>query len=112
MATASLTFNFNKEKVERDGFTTDDLLKPMREHAKKYGIDEPEYGVFTMDGENAMCDIGMFVVRMTRQNHAYISYLNTWLFDVCGKVEDCVATTKEIYAKKGIKQLDTMTSVT
>ena len=112
MITVSLTFDFNKEKVERDGFTTDDLLKPMREHAKKYGIDEPEYGVFTMNGENAMCCIGMFVIDITKKNHAYISYLNTWLFDVCGDVEDCVETTKERYAEKGIKQLDTMTSVT
>lgn len=112
MITVSLTFDFNKEKVERDGFTTDDLLKPMREHAKKYGIDEPKYGVFTMTGEHAMCRIGMFVADITDINHAYISYLNTWLFDVCGDVEDCVETTKRIYAKKGIKQLDTMTSVT
>lgn len=86
--------------------TTDDLLAPMREHAKKYGIDEPEYGVFTMTGENAMCSIGMFVVDITDNNHAYISYLNTWLFDVCGKVEDCIASVKRRYTKKGIKQLD------
>ena len=112
MATVSLTFDFNKEKVERDGFTTDDLLKPMREHAKKYGIDEPEYGVFTMDGEDAMCSIGMFITNITDINHAYVSYLNKWLFDVCGDVEDCVVTTKEWYEEEGITLLDTMTSVT
>lgn len=112
MITASLTFDFNREKVERDGFTTDDLLKPMREHAKKYGIDEPKYGVFTMDGENAMCSIGLFVIDITKRNHAYISYLDKWLFNVCGKVEDCVATTKKIYAKKGIQLLEHMASVT
>ena len=50
----TLTFDFNKEKVERDGFTTDELLQPMREHAKKWGISEPEYGFFAMDGENAL----------------------------------------------------------
>lgn len=112
MIEVSLTFDFNKEKVEKDGFTTDDLLKPMRDHAKKYGIDEPKYGVFTMTGENAMCRIGMFIIDITDANHAYISYFNTWLFNVCGNIEDCIAAVKRRYAKKGIKQLDTMTSVT
>lgn len=111
MINVSLTFDFNKEKVAEDGLTTDELLAPMREYAKKYGIDEPEYGVFTMTGKHAMCSIGMFIISITKKNHAYVSYLNTWLFDVCGKIEDCVITTKERYAEKGIKLLDTMTSV-
>lgn len=83
----------------------------MREHAKKWGIDEPEYGVFTMDGEHAMCSIGMFVVDITKRNHACISYLNTWLFDVCGDVEDCIASTKEWYKEKNIQLLDIMTTI-
>lgn len=105
----TLTFDFNKEKVERDGFTTDELLQPMREHAKKWGISEPEYGVFAMDGENAMCNITMFPVEMADTNHAYVSYLNSWLLDVDGEVEDCVDEIKKIYAKKGIEIIDVMT---
>lgn len=104
----TLTFDFNKEKVERDGFTTDELLEPMRKHAKKWGISEPEYGVFAMDGENAMCDIGMFPVKISRANHAYISYFNSWIFDVDGELEDCVEEIKKIYADEGIKIIDVM----
>ncbi len=98
----SLTFDFNMEKVKNAGYTTDELLQPMREHAKKYGIAEPEYGVFQMDGEDAMCLVGMFVVDITDENHEYISYLNSWLFDVDGDIEDCVQETLKWYQKKGI----------
>lgn len=104
----TLTFDFNKEKVERDGFTTDELLEPMRRHAKKWGISEPKYGVFAKDGENAMCDITMFPVEMADINHAYVSYLNTWLLNVNGNVEDCVDEIKKSYAEDGIKIIDIM----
>ena len=40
----SLTFKFNEEKVADAGLTCDDLLVQMREHAKKYNIEEIEYG--------------------------------------------------------------------
>jgi len=99
----TLTFDFNEERVAQAGYTEDELLMPMRIHAKKYGISEPKSGVFQMDGEDAMCSIGMFVIKMTKENHAYISYLNTWLFDVDGDIEDCVVETKKRYAKKGIR---------
>lgn len=104
----TLTFDFNKEKVERDGFTTDELLEPMREHAKKWGISEPEYGFFAMDGENALCDMTMFVVQIAKSNHAYISYLQKWILDIDGEIEDCIDEVKKMYAKRGIAVLDVM----
>lgn len=104
----TLTFDFDKEKVERDGLTTDELLQPMRDHARKWGISEPEYGVFAMDGENAMCNITMFVVQIADSNHAYISYLKKWILDIDGEIEDCIDEVKKIYAKKGIAIVDVM----
>lgn len=57
----TLKFIFNEEKVAAAGTTKDALLAPMREHAAKYGIEETAYGVFSKDGEDAMCVITMFV---------------------------------------------------
>lgn len=98
----TLTFDFDKEKLARAGKTEDEMLEPMRAHARKYGIEEVTHGVFQKDGEDAMCQIGMFVVEKTREDTRYVSYLNTWLFDVNGDIEDCVVSTKERYIRKGI----------
>lgn len=98
----TLIFDFNKEKVEAAGLTTDDLLQPMREHAKKYDIKETSYGVFQKEGENAMCVVGMFVTDITDRDHKYISYFNSWIFNVNGQIEDCVETIKRWYKKNGI----------
>lgn len=84
----TLKFVFDKEKVAAAGTTEDALLAPMREHAAKYGIDEPEYGFFTKDGEDAMCVITMFGPTMLRKNPEYIHFLETWPLDVDGDMED------------------------
>ena len=99
----TLTFVFNKDKVEKAGHTEDELLQPMREHAQKYGIAETEYGVFSKDGEDALCVVGMFVTGITRSNLEYISYFDCWTLDVDGEKEDCIAETKKWYQKKGIQ---------
>ena len=82
----TLTFDFNEDRVMEAGHTTDELLAPMREHAKKYGIDEVEYGVFAKDGINALAAIAKFVVNVSLD---YLDYLNTWMMNVDGEVEDC-----------------------
>ena len=97
----TLTFVFNKDKVEKAGHTEDELLQTMREHAQKYGIAETEYGVFSKDGEDALCVVGMFVTGITRSNLEYISYFDCWTLDVDGEKEDCIAETKKWYQKKG-----------
>jgi len=50
----TLTFVFNKDKLREAGYTEDELLQPMREHAKKYEIAETEKRVFSKEGEDAM----------------------------------------------------------
>lgn len=99
----TLRFVFDKEKVVAAGKTEDELLAPMREHATRYGIDEPEYGFFTKDGEDAMCVITMFVANHTAQNLDYVSYLKEWTLDVDGDVEDCIEETLDWYREKGIR---------
>ncbi|MCM1499276.1 MAG: hypothetical protein NC124_12490 [Clostridium sp.] len=98
----TLTFEFNKDKIAKAGYTEDELLQPMREHAHKYGISEVKNGVFSKDGEYALCAIGMFVTGITRSNFKYISYFDHWTLDVDGEEEDCIVETKKWYQKKGI----------
>lgn len=38
----TLIFDINKEKAAADNYTPDDILRPMREHAAKYGATEIE----------------------------------------------------------------------
>lgn len=38
----TLKFVFNQEKLKQARKTEEELLQPMREHAKKYEIAEPE----------------------------------------------------------------------
>lgn len=83
----TLTFDFNMDKVWEAGYTTDELLAPMREHAKKYGIDEVEYGVFAMDGINALAAIGKYAVSVSPD---FVDYLDNWILNVDGKEEDCI----------------------
>lgn len=101
----TLTFKFNKDKVREAGKTEDELLQPMREHAKKYDIEETEYGVFSKDGEDALCVLTMFVTRYTSMNLDYISYLDEWTLDVDGEKEDCIKEIFQLYKKKGISNL-------
>ncbi|MGN0152301.1 MAG: hypothetical protein ACI39Q_07495 [Wujia sp.] len=81
-----LTFKFNEDKVHEAGYTTDELLEPMREHAEKYGIDEVEYGVFAKDGIYALGAIERYVVNVSRE---FLDYLDTWIMDEDGEIEDC-----------------------
>ena len=91
----TLKFVFNQEKLKQAGKTEEELLQPMREHAKKYDIAEPEHGFFAKDGEDAMCVIGMFIPEITRKDVHYLDYLDEWTFDIDGEVEDCIEKTKK-----------------
>lgn len=100
---ATLTFDFDEKRLADDGKTAEEMLAPMRAHAKKYGIEEVARGVFQKDGEDAMCEIGMFVVRYSKKHPEYISFMNTWMFDVEGDVEDCVVEMRDIFMEEGIE---------
>ncbi len=91
----SLKFVFNQEKLQKAGKTEDEMLTPMREHAAKYGIDEPKPGFFEKDGVNALCILTMYVVDKTNQDKTYIDYMDEWILDVDGEKEDCIKELKE-----------------
>lgn len=99
----TLTFEFDKNKVKEAGYTEEELLQPMREHAKKYGIEEKKYGVFSKDGEDALCVLTMFVSQITRKDRSYVNYFKYWTLDVDGEKEDCILETLKWYRKKGIQ---------
>ena len=101
----TLTFVFKKDKIASAGVTEDDLLKPMREHAQKYGISENKHGVFSKDGEDALCDLGMFVTQYTRINLDYVFYFESWTLDIDGEVEDCIDAVLRWYRKKRIQPI-------
>lgn len=82
----TLTFKFNEEKVREAGYTTDELLAPMRKHAEKYGIDEVEYGVFAKDGINALAIMELYIVNVSVE---YLDYLDKWILNTNGEVEEC-----------------------
>ena len=82
----TLTFDFNIDKVWEAGYTTDDLLAPMREHAKKYGIEEVEYGVFAKDGINALAAMELYIVHASNK---YLDFLDKWILNTNGSIEDC-----------------------
>lgn len=85
----TLRFVFNQDKLEQAGKTEDEMLAPMREHAKKYEIAEPEPGFFAKDGENALCVFTMYVIDKTKQDKSYMDYIDNWILDVDGEKEDC-----------------------
>ncbi len=91
----TLQFIFNEEKIAAAGTTKDALLAPMREHAAKYGIEETEYGVFSKDGEDAMCVITMFVPQIVKKNPEYINFLEKWPLNVDGEDEDCIDSSRQ-----------------
>ena len=90
----TLQFIFNKEKVVAAGITEDALLEPMREHAAKYGIEETAYGVFSKDGEDAMCVITMIGPKILWKNPEYINFLEKWPLDVDGDKEDFIDSSR------------------
>lgn len=90
----TLKFVFDKEKVQAAGTTEDELLAPMREHAEEYGITEIEQGVFTKDGEDAMCVVLMFGPKMLKKNPEYINFLEKWPLNVDGEEEDFIDSSR------------------
>lgn len=98
----SLEFGFDEEKVRMMGYTTDDLLEPMRKHAEKYGITEERYGYFSMDGENALAAIGMYVIYVSRNNLGLLDYLTKFEKVVDGEVDDCISDIKRWKCKRSV----------
>ncbi|MCM1181291.1 MAG: hypothetical protein NC347_13630 [Clostridium sp.] len=101
----TLTFVFDKDRIEKAGYTEDELLQPMREHAQKYGILENQHGVFSKDGEDALCVLSMAVPQITEMNPQYLNLLAEWTLDMDGEKEDCIKETREWYAEHGLQAI-------
>lgn len=82
-----LIFEFDTEKVNAAGLTTDELLVDMRNYAEEKGITESSYGVFEKDGDS-MALIGLMIPRLVRKYPNLPNYLINWTFDVDGELED------------------------
>jgi len=91
----TLKFVFNKEKTALSGKTEEELLQPMREHAKKYGIDEIKYGVFAKNGEHALASLTKFIPEIIRKEPGYMDCLSEWTLNVNGEEEDCIEESRK-----------------
>ena len=98
----TLEFVFNNDKVTAAGLTTDELLAPMREYAMKWDIEETREGFFQKEGENALCDICMFVTDYPIKDTKFVTYLDKWTLDADGEIDDCIAETYDMYREEGI----------
>lgn len=92
----TLTFNFNEEAVKAAGLTTDELLEDMRNYAKECEITETAYGMFEKRGEHGMAMLLGYAVRKNKAEPDYINYLDSWIADIDGTIEDCKAEILEI----------------
>ncbi len=97
----TLTFIFDQEKIAKAGYREEELLKPVRDHAKKYNITEVEPGVFAKDGEDALCTVSMAISLYTDAFPEYDTLLSEWTLDVDGEKEDCIQETREWFADHG-----------
>lgn len=98
----TLKFDLDYDIMSKEGITEDDMLDPMREHARKHGIEEIRKGVFAKDGENALCVIMMYVIEKSEEQADYIRYLKSWILDTGHEVEDCKQELIKIYKQEGI----------
>ena len=97
----TLTFVFNQDKIKKLGYTEDELLSPMREHAQKYNISEERPGVSSKEGEDALCVVSMFIPQITDENPQYMDLLDEWTLDVDGEKENCIQETREWFQEHG-----------
>ena len=98
----TLEFVFNPKKITEAGLTEDELLAPMREYAVKWNIDEPKTGFFQKDGENALCDLCMFVVKYPKKDMKFVTYLDKWVLDSGDEIDDCIEATYDMFKREGI----------
>lgn len=93
----TLRFNFDMEAVEAAGTTTDALLAPMREYARKRGVSEPEYGFFTLPTDkNSYCIIIKWVLEYFHDHKEYPHYFKSIISTIDDEIEDCLPTLMEM----------------
>ena len=98
--TTTLAFNFNEKAVAEAGLTTDELLADMRSYAEECDVEEIEYGVFSKSGKDAMAILLGYAVRKANADPDFVDYLDTWIADISGEIEDCKVEIEKIKKMK------------
>ena len=86
----TVTLKFNEEKLKNLGRTVDEMLEPIRESMKSYDVEEVEQGVFQKTGRDGLVVLDCTLDYMD-DHPEYLDYLDDWLLDIDGEVEDCKA---------------------
>ena len=94
----TVTLTFNEDKLKNLGRTAEEMLEPIRESLKKCDVEEIEQGVFRKTGRDALVVLGC-PLRYIRKHLDYLDYLDDWLLNVDGNIEDCKAETISYYRK-------------
>ena len=92
------TFRFKEEKLKELGKSVDEMLAPIRETLKNDDVEEVEQGVFRKTGRDALVVLGC-PLRYIRKHLNYLDYLDDWLLNVDGNIEDCKEGTISYYRK-------------
>ena len=91
-----MTFVFDDDRLQQVGKTADEVIAPMRDHAKKWHIDEVAPYQFQKDGENAMCDLFMFIPEILEKDSDYYKNFSSWYVEENGQFkEDCIEGSKD-----------------
>ena len=94
----TVTLRFNEEKLKNMGRTTDEMLEPIRESMKSYDVEEVEQGVFQKTGRDGLVVLDCTLDYMD-DHPEYLDYLDDWLLNVDGDIEDCKAGMISYYRK-------------
>lgn len=86
----TVTLKLNEEKLKNMGRTVDEMLEPIRESMKSYDVEEVEQGVFRKTGRDGLVVLDCTLDYMD-DHPEYMDYLDDWLLDIDGEVEDCKA---------------------
>ena len=87
--------------MKQKGLTEDELLKDMREYAKKHDIFEEPAGTFLKGGKDAAALILIFAIRYSKRNPTFLDYLESWPADVNGELMDCKQEYHECMERYG-----------
>lgn len=101
----TLTFQFNKDKVDNKGISITEIMKPIKEYLFSYGAKEIEPYKFEAEGENAVSIFTSLVLKITKTDIEFINLLDAWVLDAEGEISDCIEDTKKWYLRKGIKNI-------
>ena len=86
----TVTLTFNEDKLKNLGRTAEEMLEPIRESMKSYDVEEVEQGVFQKTGREGLVVLDCALDYMD-EHPEYMDYLDDWLLNIDGDVEDCKA---------------------